>query len=117
MGGVSTSQGGGAVCISLPDAASGGPLPSTAVGAGPIFLPNAAVGDTPTPSPTHLWAMSPPPPRCSSGRRPYRPPQRSRGWCPHPDPLLPWSIATGLEVWCMCSRSYSFAVEVWFIAI
>jgi hypothetical protein len=62
-GGASASHSGDAVCIFLPNTASGGgatSLPGTAAGAGSIFLPDASACDASTP------------PQCSSGR------------CPHP---------------------------------
>jgi hypothetical protein len=80
MGGASASPGGGAVCISLPDATLGGggvciSLTGVAADDAPTPLPRAKVGDNPTPL---LGA--------------------ALGATPTPTPLLPCEAVAGIQV-------------------
>jgi hypothetical protein len=109
------------VCISIPDeAADGGAtaLLGTASGYGATPLPNTATnGSTTPPSPmqqqaaapppslTHLQAVRPPLPWLIYRRRVHPLPGVAKGGAPTPTPFLPWSAATGVEVWRICSRS------------
>jgi hypothetical protein len=103
----SASHGGGTVYISLPNAAADDTTPSSAQhrAVAPSSLPVHLRVTPPPPSSSHLQAAHPPPlPGAAVGDWVTHLPDVAEGGAPNPTPFLPWSAATCVEVWRLCSR-------------